>query len=110
MLDAFIYTLTHPIMHQHTIAYSTNRTLKLTKSSFPRQLLLKKQESRNKVSLIAFVVLAVAVLMPKDALSAPASSKDVKDDLNLIQQVTNGSTLSDFCNLNKYLCVLLVII
>ena len=109
MLDAFIYTLTHPIMHQHTIAYSTNRTLKLTKSPC-RQLLLKKQESRNKVSLIAFVVFAVAVLMPKDALSAPASSKDVKDDLNLIQQVTNGSTLSDFCNLTKYLCVSLVII
>ena len=88
MLDAFIYTLTHPIMPHNTIAYSTNRTSKLTKSSFPRQLLLKKQESRNKVSLIAFIVFAVAVLMPKDALSAPTSTNDVKDDLNLIHQVT----------------------
>ena len=87
MLDALIYTLTHPIMPHNTIAYSTNRTLKLTKSSC-RQLLLKKQESRNKISLIAFIVFAVAVLMPKDALSAPTSTNDVKDDLNLIHQVT----------------------
>ena len=98
MLDAFIYTLTHPIMPQHTVAYSTNRKFKLTKSSC-RQLLLKGQESRNKVSLIAFIVFAVAVLIPKDALSAPTSTNDVKDDLNLIHQVTNGTVLFDFCNL-----------
>ena len=83
-----IYTLTHPIMPQHTIAYPTNRKFKLTKSSC-RQLLLKKQESRNKASLIAFIVFAVAVLMPKDALSAPTSTKDVKDDLNLTHQVSS---------------------
>jgi|ERR1711971_41906 len=46
----------------------------------------KKQESRNKVSLIAFVVLAVVVLMPSDALSAPTSTNKVKDDVNLIHQ------------------------
>ena len=85
----------------NTIAYSTNRTLKLTKSSC-RQLLLKNQESRNKVSLIAFIVFAVAVLMPKDALSAPTSTIDVKDDMNLIHQVTNVSALFDLCNLTLY--------
>ena len=59
---------------------------------------MKKQESRNKVSLIAFVVLAVVVLMPSDALSAPTSTNEVKDDVNLIHQVTNGTVLFYFCN------------